>query len=90
MNTNEIFAMVSFGHKEKEGQRNDSFFVSAYIGMADAAKLLDPNIKIEWHGPNAWDPVPEANAIRELTAQNIGGIIVSAADKEALNQANDK
>jgi PAS domain S-box-containing protein len=83
----EIYAMVSFGHKEKEGEKNANFFFFTYAGMVDAAKLIDPDIKIEWHGPNAWDPAPEITAIRALTARHVDGIIVTAADKTALDQA---
>jgi len=81
----EIYAMVSFGHKEREGEKNANFFFYTYSGMVDAAKLIDPDIKIEWHGPNAWDPVPEIKAIQELTARQVDGIMVTAADKTALD-----
>jgi methyl-accepting chemotaxis protein len=80
----ETYAMVSVGHKEKEGEENSNYFVFSYAGMTDAAKLLSPNIKIEWHGPNAWDPIREAEAVRALMARNVAGIVVSAAGEEAL------
>jgi PAS domain S-box-containing protein len=85
----EIYAMVSFGHKEREGQRKSPHFFYAYSGMVDAATLIDPDIKIEWHGPNAWDPVPEAAAIQTLTARQLDGIAVTAAHKTALDSSID-
>ena len=81
----EIYAMVSFGHKEREGEKNSNFFFYTYSGIVDAAKLIDPSIRIEWHGPNAWDPVPEIAAIEELTARQVDGIVVTAADEVALD-----
>jgi ribose transport system substrate-binding protein len=85
LDRSEIYAMVSFGHKEREGEKNANFFFYAYSGIVDAAKLIDPDIKIEWHGPNAWDPVPEIKAIQELTARQVDGIVVTAADETALD-----
>ena len=38
---------------------------------------------------NAWDPVPEATAIQALTARQVDGILVTAADKTALNSSID-
>jgi PAS domain S-box-containing protein len=83
----EIYAMVSFGHKEREGERNSNVFAFAYSGMVDAANVIDPDIRIEWHGPNAWDPIPEIKAIQELTARQVDGIMVTAADKTALDES---
>ena len=87
--SDEIYAMVSFGHKEQEGERNANFFFFTYTGIADAAKLIDPDIRIEWHGPNAWDPIPQVESIRELTERRIDGIMVTAADSTVLNPAID-
>ena len=87
LDKSEIYAMVSFGHKEREGEKNATFFFYTYSGMVDAAKLIDPDIKIEWHGPNAWDPVPEIEAIQALTARQVDGIVVTAADKTALDSS---
>src|SRR5512135_822688 len=87
LDKSEIYAMVSFGHKEREGEKNATVFFYTYSGMVDAAELIDPNIKIEWHGPNAWDPVPEVAAIKALTARQVDGIVVTAADKTALDSS---
>jgi methyl-accepting chemotaxis protein len=86
----EIYAMVSVGHKEKEGEENSNYFAFSYAGMLDAAKHLTPGIKIEWHGPNAWDPVREAEAIEALIARNVAGIVVSPVDEEVLNLVINK
>ena len=85
--TSEIYAMVSFNHKEREGERNSNVFAFAYSGMVDAASAIDPDIRIEWHGPNAWDPIPEIKAIQALTDRQVHGILVTAADKSALDES---
>jgi hypothetical protein len=69
LDKSETYAMVSFGHKEREGEKNFHLFFYTYVGMVDAAQLIDPDIKIEWHGPNIWDPAPETAAIQALTAR---------------------
>ena len=73
LDKSEIYSMVSFRHKEREGEKNANNFFYAYSGMVDAAKLIDPDIKTEWHGPHAWDPIPEAEAIQALTARKAAG-----------------
>ena len=87
MNRSRIYAMVSFGHKEQENQKKNPVFFYAYTGMIDAAQTLDPDIKIEWLGPNAWDPVSEVKSIQALTARKVDGLMVTAADKTALDTA---
>ena len=89
VNSDEIYAMISLGHKEKEEERNANFFFFTYTGIVDVAKLLDPDIRVEWHGPNAWDPIPQVESIRELTKREVDGIMVTAADSTALNPAID-
>jgi len=85
MDKSKIYAMVSFGHKEQEDQKKNPVFFYAYTGMIDAAQMLDPDIKIEWLGPNAWDVVSEVKSIVALTVRKVDGIMVTAADQAALD-----
>jgi ribose transport system substrate-binding protein len=87
LDKSQIYAMVSWGHKEREGEKNSHLFFYTYVGMVDAAQLIDPDIKVEWHGPNAWGPVPEVTAIQALTARQVDGILVTAAGKMALDSS---
>jgi len=83
----QIYAMVSCGHKEREGEKNFYLFFYTYVGMVDAAQLIDPDIKVEWHGPNAWDAAPEAMAIQALTARQVDGILVTAGHRMTLDSS---
>ena len=83
----ETYAIVSVGYKEKEDEENSNYFVFAYTGMVDAAKLLSPHIKVEWHDPNAWDPDAEAKVLRSLISKDVVGIAVSAVDEKILTPA---
>jgi PAS domain S-box-containing protein len=89
LDKSQIYALVSWGHKGRGEQKNSHLFFYTYVGMVDAAQLIDPDIKIEWHGPNAWDPVPEVAAIQALTARRVDGILVTAAGKTALDSSID-
>jgi hypothetical protein len=42
LDKSQIYAMVSWGHKEREGEKNSHLFFYAYVGMVDAAQLIDP------------------------------------------------
>jgi signal transduction histidine kinase len=79
LDRSQIYALVSCGHKERAGEKNFYLFFYTYVGMVDAAQLIDPDIKIEWHGPNTWEPALEATAIQALTARQVDGILVTAA-----------
>ncbi len=85
----EIYAMVSFRHKVREYQKRSPLFFNTYLGMVDAANQIDADIKVEWHvsGPNAWDPAPEIEAIQACTTRQVDGIVVTAADKTALDES---
>src|SRR5512137_344797 len=81
LDKSQIYALVSCGHKERQGEKNFYLFFYTYVGMVDAAQLIDPDIKVEWHGPNNWDAGPEATAIQALTARQVDGILVSAGHR---------
>ncbi len=89
LDRSQIYALVSWAHKEREGEKNSPLFFYPYVGMVDAAQLIDPDIKVEWHGSSNWDPVPETAAIQALTARQVDGILVTAAGKLALNSSID-
>jgi signal transduction histidine kinase/DNA-binding LacI/PurR family transcriptional regulator len=85
LDKSQIYALVSCGHKERQGEKNFYLFFYTYVGMVDAAQLIDPDIKVEWHGPNDWDAAPEAAAIQALTARQVDGILVTPLYKTALD-----
>ena len=87
LDKSQIYALVSCGHKERQGEKNFYLFFYTYVGMVDAAQLIDPGIKVEWHGPNAWDPSSEIAAIQALTACQVDGILVAAVHKTALDSS---
>jgi PAS domain S-box-containing protein len=87
LDRSQIYALVSWGRREREGEKNSHLFFYTYAGMVDAAQLIDPDIKVEWHGPNAWDAAPEVAAIQALTARRVDGIMVTAAGKTALDSS---
>lgn len=84
---NEIYALISFGRKQKKGEKNTGLFFPVYVGMVDAAAVISPEIVIEWHGPYTWDPVAENEAIRQLTNLQIDGIIITSTGSNALDVA---
>jgi len=71
------YAMVVF-------LKGSEFFNWAFMGMRDCAKLLDPSITVELRGPSTWDASQEAQAIRELTAKGVDGILVTAGASHTL------
>ncbi len=85
LDKSQIYALASCGHKEREGEKNFYLYFYTYVGMVDAAQLIDPDIKVEWHGPNAWAPIAQATAIQALTARQVDGILVTASHKTTLN-----
>ncbi len=84
LDKNQVYAMASCGHKEREGEKNFYLYFYTYVGMVDAAQLIDPDIKVEWHGPNDWDSAAEVAAFQALTARQVDGILVTAARSAAL------
>ncbi|GAK50824.1 sugar ABC transporter, sugar-binding protein [Candidatus Moduliflexus flocculans] len=79
----ETYAMISFGWGRE-------FFAWSFAGMSDAAALLGPHVKVEWHGPppDSQEPAAlEANILKAMIKRNVAGIIVSAAEKNMLKPA---
>jgi ribose transport system substrate-binding protein len=72
--------MISFS-------RGVEFFAWSFAGMYDAAHTLGPHVKVEWQGPESWDPTLEANALQEAIQRRVNGIVVSVADKDLLKPA---
>lgn len=66
------------------------FFNWAHAGMRDAAALLGPHVRVELKGPAEWDAALEARTIEQLVARKVDGIVVTAAEAEALTPAIDK
>ena len=66
------------------------FFNWAHAGMRDAAALLGPHVSVELKGPAEWDAALEARTIEQLVARKVDGIVVTAAEAEALAPAIDK
>lgn len=71
------YAMVTF-------LKGSEFFNWAFMGMRDVAKLIDPDIKVELRGPSTWDATQEAQAIRELTARGVDGILTTAGASHTM------
>ncbi len=71
------YAMVTF-------LRGSEFFNWAYMGMRDAAKLLDEDIEVELRGPSTWDATEEAQAIRQLTSRGVDGILTTAGASQTM------
>src|SRR5512143_3434667 len=69
LDRSQIYALVSCGHKERQGEKNFYLFFYTYVGMVDAAQLIDPDIKVEWHGPNVWEWAPLDNAFQAVAAR---------------------
>ena len=66
------------------------FFNWAHAGMRDAAAQLGPHVQVELKGPAEWDAALEARTIEQLVARKVDGIVVTAAEAEALTPAIDK
>jgi ribose transport system substrate-binding protein len=66
------------------------FFNWAHAGMRDAARMLGPNVQVELQGPAEWDASLEARALEQLTARQIDGVAVTAAEANALVPAIDR
>jgi ribose transport system substrate-binding protein len=71
------YAMVTF-------LRGSEFFNWAFMGMRDAAKALDEDIKVELRGPSTWDATQEAQAIRQLTSRGVDGILTTAGASKTM------
>jgi ribose transport system substrate-binding protein len=65
------------------------FFNWAYAGMRDAARMLGPHVQVELRGPAEWDASLEARTLEQLTARKIDGVVVTAAEANALIPAID-
>ena len=66
------------------------FFNWAYAGMKDAARALGPHVEVELQGPAEWDASLEARTVEQLVARQIDGLVVTAAEANALVPAIDK
>jgi ribose transport system substrate-binding protein len=66
------------------------FFNWAYAGMRDAAALLGPHVRVELQGPSEWDASLEARTVEQLIARHVDGMVVTAAEANALVPAVDK
>jgi len=66
------------------------FFNWAYAGMRDAARMLGPHVQVELQGPAEWDASLEARTVEQLAARKIDGVVVTAAEANALIPAIDK
>lgn len=84
---NEIYALVSFGRKQTKEDKNIGLFFPVYVGMVDAAMAIAPEIKIEWHGPRAWDSRLQHNIIHTLTERQVDGFVITVARKEIVTPA---
>lgn len=66
------------------------FFNWAHAGMRDAARALGPQVQVELQGPAEWDASLEARTVEQLVARKIDGLVVTAAEANALVPAIDK
>ncbi len=70
--------------------KGSEFFNWAYAGMRDAAKGLGPGVEVELQGPAEWDARLEAQAVEQLIAKRIDGIVVTAGEANTLIPAINK
>lgn len=73
----ETYVMISFGWGRE-------LFAWSFAGMSDAAALLGPHVRVEWHGPppNSQEPAAlEANIMKATIKRNVAGIVLTAANK---------
>ena len=66
------------------------FFNWAHAGMRDAARALGSHVQVELQGPAEWDASLEARTVEQLVARKIDGLVVTAAEANALVPAIDK
>jgi ribose transport system substrate-binding protein len=66
------------------------FFNWAHAGRRDAARMIGPQVQVEFQGPAEWDASLEARALEQVTARKIDGAVVTAVEANALIPAIDK
>ncbi len=74
----ETYVMISFGWGRE-------LFAWSFAGMYDAAALLGPHVKVEWHGPPRYlkdQASLEANILKAAIKRRVAGIVVTAANKD--------
>lgn len=79
----EVYGMVVF-------LKGSEFFNWAYAGMIAAAERIGPQVKVELQGPAEWDASLEAQAIEQLIARGVDGILATAGDAQTMNSAIDR